>query len=115
MEKKTALQRSDLEERPGQSLRHKSLVTLLFLDTMERLSRPASDYLKEIAWAIFMLKLIYSLIGLLLARHLGIVHTLWLVGLLIGGTTLFLGGIAVMNVLLVAVLDFLRRRRAPKT
>jgi hypothetical protein len=81
---------------------------------MERSSRPASAYLKEVAWAVFMLNLIIFLMGLLFARHLGIVPTLWLVGVLMSGTTLFLGGMAVLNVLLVSIVDLVRSRSEPE-
>jgi hypothetical protein len=79
--------------------------------TMERLPRPEMDYLIEVAWAVFMLDLIFLLLGLLFVRHLGIVPTAWLIGVLMAATTLFLGGTAVANVLAVSALDRIRRRR----
>ena len=77
---------------------------------MERLSRPAIDHLKEIGWGIFMIDLVFVMLALLFWSHFGTALTLLVFGSLAAAVTLLIGGIAVVNVMLVWLYDRWRRR-----
>lgn len=78
---------------------------------MERASHPIVDHLKEVAWGVLMIDLVFGLMALLFLPHLGSGLTFAVFGTLAFMVTVLIVGLALTNVAWVLVRE--RRARRP--